>query len=782
MGITRSHWLLVCAGLSLSVAVMAQATPAAALDGQGQSALSANRADAKAKKSTKKKKKSTKKKKKKSTKKKATKSARKKKKSTRKSRRKQKRKSARKRARKRKPRRLSRRSGPKPKPRLPGSKPGEPNESVRRTLTGRHPEHSTAAPSESAELKAMRQLDKVLFPPTAAPPTAPWSLAIKLPSPGPRLKASGLPVKAKPASKPKPASADKPAKDLSWLTKLKKPDFPVRYDPSVVRYLKFYRDKPRGRRWVASFVRKSGRYKVAIRKLLRKHKLPEDLLWLALVESAFNPTIHSHAGAAGLWQFMPATGRIYGLTVNRRVDERLDPERSTVAAIKHLKDLYRRFGSWELAFAAYNMGYGGLLASIRKYNTNNYWELRRLEAGLPYETALYVPKIMAIAIAARNCKVFGCDKVKLDAVAPFGDVGVDKVSVAPGVTLKQVAKASKVDLKRLTSLNPHVIGSRMPPQQQSTLPRKAWTVYVPSGKAAAIGSQLAGSGRTPKLSTHRVRWGETLGHIAARYSTSGGYLEQLNDLYRLESPRPGSVLFVPPKRTPKTDAQVLASATAPVVVVPNQVFSYKKRERVFYQAIFGDTIEDVARVCAVTPSEIKKWNHLDGRASLQNGMVLQLFVPKGARSADTLLLGANRVDVLTVATLPFFNHFVNRQGRKRIKVTAKRGDTWKQLSKRYGLSLGMLERINHRSRRSKLKAGDKVVVYAKKSRLAAKSSKRSSKAKRRRKAVPKRRTAKPRARKRPAGKRPAGKRPAGKRPAGKRPAGKRPAGKRPARK
>ena len=129
-----------------------------------------------------------------------------------------------------------------------------------------------------------------------------------------------------------------------------------------------------------------------MRRVLREQGLPEDLIWVSLVESGFDPAIRSPAGAAGLWQLMPDGARIYGLVVDRWIDERLDPERSTDAAARYLADLHRRFGAWELALAAYNMGYGGLLAAIRKYNTNDYWELSRFESGIPFETALYVPR------------------------------------------------------------------------------------------------------------------------------------------------------------------------------------------------------------------------------------------------------------------------------------------------------------------------------------------------------------------------------------------------------
>ena len=168
----------------------------------------------------------------------------------------------------RKPRKKSARRGrrPKPKPRAPGSKPGKPDEGARQVLTGRYPNHSTAPPVESPELKAMRELDNELFPPVPAPVQAPWSTSLRLPTSGPKVSASGLPASGKPATLVKTA----PAQDRSWVTKLKKPDFPVRFEPSVVRYLTYYKTTTRGRARVARWVQKSGRYRKAITKLLRQ--------------------------------------------------------------------------------------------------------------------------------------------------------------------------------------------------------------------------------------------------------------------------------------------------------------------------------------------------------------------------------------------------------------------------------------------------------------------------------------------------------------------------------
>ncbi len=605
----------------------------------------------------------------------------------------------------------------KPAARVPGSAPGKADEAARQALTGRHQEQSSRAPAESLELKEMREVDAMLFPPKG---TTPFALAIPPAASVPEVNASGLPPAA-PGGPPPDAgesTAKAAAPDRAWLAKLELPEFPVRFDAGVVRYLEYYRDNPRGRRLVAAWIKKSGRYRQAIVKVLREHKLPEDLVWLALVESGFDPGIHSHAGAAGLWQFMPATGRVYGLTVQRRVDERLDPERSTHAAATHLKDLYTRFGTWELAFAAYNMGYGGLLASIRKYNTNDYWELRRLEAGLPYETALYVPKIVSMAIVARNCAVFGCDGVSLDSPEPFGETGADKVAVAPGVTLEDLATAVRAKPEQIASLNPHLIGSRLPPLEHSATPRTSWTAYVPEGKGTRAAT-LPAAAPPRQLRTHRVRWGESLAHIATRYRSTTSTLENLNDLHDDETPRPGTAVFVPNGPPPETDAVALAAqaqrtaSDKQFVVVPDRALTVAERRRVFYQVVYGDTVEDVARVSGVSANELRRWNHLDSLAVLQAGMHLQLFIATDAAPADVLLLEDEQVVPLRVASDEFFSHFVGQSGRERIEVTAGPGETWKDLAKRHNVTLGSLERINHKSRSSKLNAGDRVVVYVK---------------------------------------------------------------------
>ena len=593
--------------------------------------------------------------------------------------------------------------GKKPAARKAGE-PGEPDQATRRVIAG------TAGRTvrESPELRAMRELDLALFPGSAPSHSAPWleGGAPLVDHGEPRVNASGMPPAVA-----LPDAKVEPARDLSWLRGLAMPDIPVRWDARVVRYLEYYKNNPRGHAMVQSWLRKSGRYGGSIRRTLREQNLPEDVLWLALVESGFDPTISSPAGAAGLWQFMPDGARIYGLAVDRWIDERLDPERSTLAAARYLSDLRQRFGSWELAFAAYNMGYGGLLAAIRKYNTNDFWELSRVESGVPLETALYVPKIMAMAIVARNKATFGCDDVELEPAVSF-----DKVAVSSGVSLQSIALAAGTSQEKVAELNPQLVASRTPPTAPGDKTSISWNVRVPPSLGPKAAKSLPHyADADAKLDRYVLRWGESLDDVAARHHTSRGMLSALNNFRRDESIRPGTVIFLP---APKGGEDPFADASLqkPVVVVPAHVAAPDAREgrkRVFYRVIAGDTLRELGLVLGVTPDDLSRWNAIDPSAALHEGMTLQAFTPAGQDLSHVLTITERDATVLTMGSPQFFTHFEGLKGRKRIEVIAKQGDTWHSIAQHHKLTAGQLERINGRARSSPLVPGDKVICYVK---------------------------------------------------------------------
>src|SRR5688572_13309731 len=300
------------------------------------------------------------------------------------------------------------------------------NEKLRRSIAGGATVDDLAAGGDDPELLELQRAERQLFPQLVSGRHVESDAALPSPlrTPGPSVSSSGLPLG------PADAVRDEPPAPDAWPSGLSLPNIPVQLEQRTLDYLKFYRDSERGRQLAESWARKAGRYVPAVQAELARAGLPTDLVWMSLIESGHNPTIRSPAGAAGLWQFIPDTARCYGLTVDRWVDERLDPLRSTQAAAIYLNDLKSRFGSWELAMAAYNMGHGGLSRSVRRYHTNDFWRLVRLEAALPWETALYVPKILAIAIVMKNRRAFGLDDVAADPAISF-----DTIYVPGGVPL-----------------------------------------------------------------------------------------------------------------------------------------------------------------------------------------------------------------------------------------------------------------------------------------------------------------------------------------------------------
>ena len=587
-----------------------------------------------------------------------------------------------------------------------------PDVNARRQTAGGPTSDDVAMGVESPELRALHDAERELFPLAGPAPGQPWPTELGAPfttTPDlPHVHASGLP----PAPVPSAPPVSDGGKDLSWMAGLALPDFPVRWEPRVVRYLEFFKGDPRGHSIVSVWMRRAGRYRESIRRTLRRKAVPEDLLWLSMIESGFDPGVRSPVGAVGLWQFMPETARQYGLEQDRWVDARYNFHQATEAATDFLSDLHRRFGSWDLAIAAYNMGYAGLVAVVRKYNTNDFWTLSRLEGALPWETTLYVPKIMAAAIVAKNPTVFG-----LDGIVPDPAVEFDEVTVPPGTPLGAVAQAAGCDKKELEALNLELRAGRTPPappdDPKGEQPRvdpvaASYPVKVPIGKGAAASQSLARAKRSDgPVERYVVRFGESVEQIAASRGVPPARIVDLNAIAQGEVVRGGTVLLVP---AAKGAASPPADAQKPVVVVPADIFVYPDRRRVFYRVVAGDTLRDVADTFKVTIDEVRRWNEVDPAGRLQEGMTLQLFVPETADLSRTVTMREEDVRTIVVGSDDFFTYW-EQKGRKRLTVAVKAGDTLESIGRRHGLSAASMERINRRGRGEALKEGDTVVVY-----------------------------------------------------------------------
>jgi membrane-bound lytic murein transglycosylase D len=484
----------------------------------------------------------------------------------------------------------------------------------------------------------------------------------------------------------------------------------------LVRYLEFFKDDPRGRSTFTIMYKRAGRYRELIRRTLRRKGVPEDLTWVAMVESGFDPTVRSPVGAAGLWQFMPETGKSYGLAQDRWLDQRFNVQAATEAAAEYLSDLHRRFGSWELALASYNMGYGGVSSLVRRYNTNDFWALAHTEAALPWETSLYVPKILALGIVTRNLAAFGYADI-----TPDPPMEVDEVHVAAGTPLTTVAAAAGCTTKELEALNPELRASRVPPAASSSDSEggpQACPVKVPAGKGAACTQALARAKKEPPAyERYVVRFGETLDQIAAARKVTAAKLVEMNGMSPGEAVRGGTVLLVPkgdgsmPAPTPAAASAGVSSAAKTTVIVPGDVFAYPDRRRVFYRVLVGDTLREIASTFHVPIDDVRRWNNLDPTARLMEGMTLQVFVPSSADLSNVVALEESEANVLAVGSDEFFAHLEALKGYKRITVPAKSGDTLEAVGKRYNVAAKVMERANRRGRSEPLKEGETVVVY-----------------------------------------------------------------------
>ncbi len=231
-------------------------------------------------------------------------------------------------------------------------------------------------------------------------------------------------------------------------------DVPLIKNNAVEEYIEFFSNTDRGKSFIDKTLYRSGKYFPIMRKILKYHNIPEEMIYLSVQESGLNPTIVSKAGAVGLWQFMPSTGRSYGLYQDSYRDDRRDFEKSTDAASRHLKDLYRSFGDWYLAWAAYNAGPGRVTSAINKSGSRDFWSIRTY---LPGETKNYVPSILALSFIFRNPDNYGFKDPEYGKPIKF-----DRVNFDGTLTLEKVAEFTESDIETIRELNSELTADIVP--------------------------------------------------------------------------------------------------------------------------------------------------------------------------------------------------------------------------------------------------------------------------------------------------------------------------------
>lgn len=325
-------------------------------------------------------------------------------------------------------------------------------------------------------------------------------------------------------------------------------DVPIVYNELVNDYIVFFQTRLRDKfeLWLA----RSGQYISLMRDILREHQLPQDLVYLSLIESGFNPKAFSRAKAAGPWQFIKGTGKKYGLRIDQWIDERRDPVKSTIAAAKYLKDLFGMFGSWPLSMASYNAGEGRIMRAMARTKAEDFWELKQTR-HIRLETKNYVPKYMAATMIARNPQKYG---FFIEYHPPFA---YDEVEIPKATPLRTIAKAAGVTVAEIKAYNPELKKEMTPPGY----PR--YRLKLPIGtRETFLANFSPDSGMKPTLSDgqrHRISKGETISSIARMYDVSIESLLQANGLNKESTIKTGDYLIIPTERHRISRGETLSS-------------------------------------------------------------------------------------------------------------------------------------------------------------------------------------------------------------------------------
>ncbi|OPY68898.1 MAG: Membrane-bound lytic murein transglycosylase D precursor [Syntrophorhabdaceae bacterium PtaU1.Bin034] len=313
-------------------------------------------------------------------------------------------------------------------------------------------------------------------------------------------------------------------------------DIPIVFNDAVEYFVKYFSTEKR--KIFANWLRRSRRYVPMIKEILRGQGLPEDLIYVAMIESGFNPKAYSSMKACGPWQFIYETGGRYGLRVNHWVDERRDPEKSTVAAALYLKDLFNQFGCWYLAAAGYNAGEKRIERAIEKHETNDFWELRRYNT-LPRETREYIPRLIAAAIIAKDPEKFGFTNLNYDQPIKFVHE-----KVPGGTPLTVLAEAASTDMLTVRALNPEILTGITPPDMDEyTIKLPEWIKRTKFREELHVA--LEKEGRVQEVTAYTLKKRENLKTLMKRYKVTQHELQLVNACDQELRVRPGKVIYIP---------------------------------------------------------------------------------------------------------------------------------------------------------------------------------------------------------------------------------------------
>ncbi len=447
-------------------------------------------------------------------------------------------------------------------------------------------------------------------------------------------------------------------------------DIPIEINEAVLAWVDRYTND--SRKVCEATLQRSGRYLGMFREIFASEGLPQDLVYMAHVESGYKTSAYSRAHARGVFQFIASTARRYGLRVDDWVDERADPEKSARASARYMRDLYAEFGDWYLSMAAYNAGEGKIRRAIERTGDRDFWSIARTR-HIRRETKNHIPAILAAILISKEPGKYGF------AVVPDPEVEYDTISVAGAADLRVIARCAGTDLETIQALNPALRRGQTPPDG-------SFDVHVPSGSGATASLALAEipPGERVLYTRHLVRSGDTLSAIGRRYGVSVASIQEVNKLGRRTLIHVNQTLLVPTSAASRLNYGAGGNASETIAGEP---LSYRVRR--------GDNLSAIARRYSTTASAIAAANGIPVDKLLKVGE--RLTVVPGVRAAAEARARAGH-DGASVAQ------------QTKVVHTVRRGDTLSLIASLYRTSVSALCSLNGMSPSATLYPGARLTV------------------------------------------------------------------------
>lgn len=438
---------------------------------------------------------------------------------------------------------------------------------------------------------------------------------------------------------------------------------PIIINSRVETSIKMFKGKRHGdlQRWIKT----KAKYERLFRKILRENGVPEEFIYLSMLESEMRTDALSYVGAMGQWQFMDYTAKSFGLTYDYWVDERRDPIKATEAAAKYFLYLYEEFNDWYLVMAAYNAGEGRIGRSIRYEHTRDYWKLKTL----PKATRKYVPHIMAVAAISMEPQKYGFKDYKPQSI--WGDF--DTLTLHQSYELEKIARVCGISFDKLREMNPEL--------RKLNTPAYNYVIRLPKGKRSVLAQEINVMEAAPTHIIYQVKSGDTLSEIAMKYGMTVQDIVKANKLSSTSRIYIGQKIILPQGGNSFLSSgsnYKKSSSSATAKGKPDLSASHRK---IIYTVKSGDTLGDIAEIYDTRASRIRVWNGLQYGEFIHPKQKLTIWVPKGN----------------TYQTVAQY-------------YTVKRGDSFEKIANSFGLSNGELKKLNPSMNYSKIYPGDKIRI------------------------------------------------------------------------